>query len=186
MPQDPRIRPATVEDAEGITRCHIGGWQVHYRGILPDAVLDAIDFDERLALRSRMLAEDVAASEGDEGRRRRNWVLEEEGRIRGWVADGPERDEDLGPGTCELYAIYLDPKRVGQGYGRALMQDCLARAAAAGYDEMVMWVLAGNERARRFYAAAGFRNDERVPAALFGDTGATKLRMRRELEAPAG
>ena len=173
MEVDLRIRHAVPEDAEGITRCHVGGWKVHYRGILPDDFLDAIDADERCAARRRMLEEADPT--------RRNWVLEEGGEIRGWAAAGPARDDDLGDGSWELYAIYLDPARVGEGYGRALMTHCVNEAEAAGRAEMVMWVLTGNERARRFYAAAGFREDERVAARPFGDTGQTKLRMRRGL-----
>lgn len=179
---DPRIRAATLEDAEGITRCHVGGWKVHYRGILPDALLDAIDPAERLAARRHALG--AGAWPGV-----RNRVLEEDGVICGWASTGPCRDEDLrapegaGPGgvVLELYAIYLDPDLVGRGYGRALMTHCLAEARAAGHQEMVMWVLTGNERARRFYAAAGFRPDPRVEPAPFHDTGATKLRLRRDL-----
>lgn len=183
--RDPRIRQATVADAEGINRCHVGGWKVHYRGILPDAYLDAIDEDERLEARRAMLAS--GARPGT-----RNWVLEEDGAIRGWVSAGRCRDEDLAAAddaspadvVHELYAIYLDPDLVGRGYGRALMEHCIAEARQAGHREMVMWVLTGNERARRFYAAAGFEPDERVAPEPFRDTGQTKLRLRRDLDPP--
>lgn len=189
--RDPRIRTARLADAEGINRCHVGGWKVHYRGILPDAFLDAIDPVERLAARRHALGEGAWPGVC-------NWVLEEEGAIRGWASTGPCRDEDLagadgaGPEDVahELYAIYLDPDLVGHGYGRALMSHCVAEARAAGHREMVMWVLTGNERARRFYAAAGFTPDPRTPAVPFrfrsegrepADTGQTKLRLRRDL-----
>jgi RimJ/RimL family protein N-acetyltransferase len=42
-------------------------------------------------------------------------------------------------------------------------------------------VLVGNERAQRFYAAAGFTPDARVPEQPFRDTGAWKRRMVRRL-----
>lgn len=180
---DPRIRAARLEDAEGITRVHVGGWQVHYRGILPDAYLDALDFEERLAARKKMLREERMPGI-------RNWVLAEGGRIRGWASAGACRDEDLAapegappPDVVhELYAIYVDPDLVGQGYGRALMEHCVGAAKAAGHREMVMWVLTGNERARRFYAAAGFAPDARRPATPFRDTGQTKMRLARLLQ----
>ncbi|MDF1703060.1 MAG: GNAT family N-acetyltransferase [Planctomycetota bacterium] len=119
----------------------------------------------------------------------RNWVVEEEGVIRGWASAGACRDEDLAapegappPDVVhELYAIYVDPDLVGHGYGRALMQHCVRQARTAGHREMVMWVLTGNERARHFYAAAGFVPDARRPATPFRDTGQTKMRLWRAL-----
>lgn len=173
-PRETSIRSARPEDAEGITRCHVGGWKVHYRGILPDTYLDAIDYEERLAIRKQALLEE--SRPGVE-----NWVLEEDGRIRGWAATGPARDADLDDTTLELYAIYLDPTCVGRGYGRALMEHCLAAAIARGGTHMVMWVLTGNDRARRFYAAAGFEPDPRREPEAFRDTGQTKLRLHRPL-----
>jgi GNAT superfamily N-acetyltransferase len=166
MASGARIREATVEDAEGITRCHVGGWKVHY--------LDAIDFDQRLAVRTRVLGAPPPPGVA-------NWVLEEDRRILGWAATGPARDDDLDESTYELYAIYLDPELVGQGHGRRLMEHCIADATARGHAAMSMWVLTGNERARRFYAAAGFEPDARVDAVPFADSGQTKMRMVRSL-----
>lgn len=176
MASDPRIRAATEADAEGINRCHVGGWKVHYRGLLPDAFLDAIDPQERLAARREALARPRHDSV-------RNWVLVQEGEIAGWAATGEARDADLGPETHELMAIYLDPGRVGEGFGRALMEHCVADGVARGYGEMTMWVLSDNARARRFYAAAGFVPDERALAVPFRDTGATQPRMVGPLHA---
>ncbi len=171
---DPRIRPATVADAEGITRIHVGGWQVHYRGLLPDAFLDALDYEERLVIRRRCLAEERTPATV-------NFVLEDEGAILGWASAGEVRDDDLDSDTRELYAIYLDPARVGEGLGRALMQQVLAWGRSCGAVSMVMWVLTTNERARRFYAAAGFAPDPRRPEEPFRDFGVNKLRMVRAL-----
>lgn len=184
---DPRIRRATPGDAEGITRCHVGGWTVHYRGILPDDYLDALDVEDGARKRRRFLREEIEEREAleaagaDPRQERANWVLEEDGVIRGWASTGPARDDDLGRETNELYAIYVDPDLVGRGLGRALMTHCLEDAVERGFDAMVMWVLTGNERARRFYAAAGFEADPRVEAAAFRDTGQTKLRLWRRL-----
>ena len=186
---DRRIRRATPDDAEGITRCHVGGWKVHYRGILPDDYLDAINPEDAARKRRQFVREEteereaLEAAGADPRQERANWVLEEDGVIRGWASTGPARDDDLGRETNELYAIYVDPDLVGGGYGRALMEHCVADAIDRGFDEMVMWVLTGNERARRFYAAAGFDADARVPSEPFRDTGQTKLRLRRVLGA---
>jgi len=63
------------------------------------------------------------------------------------------------PGTCELYAIYVRPERISSGVGHALMAELTGRARAAGFEEMLLWVLKDNARARRFYERAGFAPD---------------------------
>jgi len=170
-----RIRDARVEDARGITEIHVRGWQSAYRGILPQALLDALDVEERTASRREALLEprwpDTA-----------NWVIEVAGRIVGWASSGRARNEDLDEVMCrELYAIYLDPDEIGNGHGRALMERALEDACARGCTEMTMWVLVGNERAQRFYRAAGFVPDARREPEPFRDTGASMLRMSRAL-----
>ena len=173
---DSPIRRARVEDARAIAILHTASWQTAYRGVLPDEMLDRIDVDERAARHAGNLA-NPSSPEG------RWWVLEQEEAVVGWAATGPCRDDGLDERCHELYAIYLLPACVGQGHGRALIQHCLADAVQRGYGEMVMWVLTGNERARRFYAAAGFSPDERVPSLVaFEESDAHKLRMVRSLD----
>jgi ribosomal protein S18 acetylase RimI-like enzyme len=60
---------------------------------------------------------------------------------------------------AELYAIYLDQAVVGRGIGRALLAQALADLRRRGYQSAMLWVLATNARARRFYEAAGWRAD---------------------------
>ncbi|MDJ0521005.1 MAG: GNAT family N-acetyltransferase [Planctomycetota bacterium] len=174
MSTEPTIREAQLRDAEAIGRLHARAWKTAYRGILPDAILDGITEEARIEQRRKALREpfrpDVV-----------NWVIEDEGTVRGWASTATARDDDLGSETFELLAIYLVPDDVGRGYGRRLMEHCVAEGRRLGFAEMTMWVLAGNERAQRFYAKAGFVPDERVSQEEFGETGALKLRMWRTL-----
>ncbi len=172
--QDARLRPALPDDAAAITRLHVAGWQVAYRGLLPDELLDSLDVEERTRTRRQHLESPFSPE-------LRNWVLEDAAGLVGWAATAPARDEDLDQQSCELLAIYLDPPRYGQGHGRRLLAHCLEDTTARGYREMVLWVLVGNERASRFYSAAGFERDETVPAKPFRDTGVAECRLRRAL-----
>ena len=167
------IRAATLADAEAIGRIHLASWQAAYRGVLPDALLDGLDLAERIARRRAALAAPAPES--------RDWVIVEADDVIGWASTGPARDDDLDPASYELYAIYLAPAQVGTGAGRALMTHALADAGTRGYDEMTMWVLSGNARALRFYAAAGFALDTRVAPTPYGETGVDKQRMVRRL-----
>jgi ribosomal protein S18 acetylase RimI-like enzyme len=65
----------------------------------------------------------------------------------------------LGPspedGVRELYAIHVDPTAVGTGVGKLLMLDALPHLG----DHAVLWVLAENAVARRFYEQGGWSAD---------------------------
>ena len=41
------IRPAQMSDAPGIARVHVDAWRSTYRGLVPDAFLDALQTDSR-------------------------------------------------------------------------------------------------------------------------------------------
>jgi ribosomal protein S18 acetylase RimI-like enzyme len=74
---------------------------------------------------------------------------------------GPD-EEDARRG--HLYSLYVDPAFSGAGIGRALLDHVMSELAAAGYKRATLWVFAANERAIRFYRAAGWEPDgtERV------------------------
>ena len=65
-------------------------------------------------------------------------------------ADG--RDPRIG----EIFVIGVDPSRQGQGYGRALALDGLARVAARGITTGMLFVDAANTGALALYRALGF------------------------------
>lgn len=149
------VREATPADALAIATVRVAGWRTAYAGLIEQAVLDAMDPVSEAA------------------RRRAEWgrwpipvVAEVDGRVVGFVltcayrglAEQPAqwpRDPDAG----EVAALYVDPSHWGDGVGRALMGRALADLRAAGYQVARLWVLAGNARARRFYAAAGFADE---------------------------
>jgi ribosomal protein S18 acetylase RimI-like enzyme len=168
------IERADYEDAEAIAGLHIRAWRSAYRGILPKEVLAGMNLKQSANRRRERMRRPSSPD-------LRDWLLQVDGDLVGWAATGPARDQDVGPETHELYAIYLEPDRIGEGHGRALMDHCLRDAVERGYREMVMWVLTGNEKAQRFYEAAGFAQDERIEAIPFRDTGALKMRMVRSL-----
>ena len=59
----------------------------------------------------------------------------------------------------EVYALYVTPAWWSSGTGRSLMGAALTALEADGYQRVVLWVLAANNRARRFYERAGFTTD---------------------------
>ena len=144
------IRVATVDDAEQLAAVHVQSWQGAYRGLLPDEFLDNLSLERRITRWQNILSDPVNVVP----------VYEDGERVVGFVSYGRTRDEDLDQAkTGEIYAIYLLPDCWGQGFGAALMQEGLARLQALGFLAVSLWVLAGNNRAIRFYEQFGFKPD---------------------------
>lgn len=153
------VREARVSDARRIAEIHTDAWRCAYRGMLPDRVLDSLSVE----------------------RGERNWeakltdgtdevlVVEREGRVIGFAAFGPSRDDDADDRTGEIYAIYLKPEEWRAGYGSALAKAAMTSLHERGFSEVTLWVLGANQGARRFYEAMRFEAD-----------GATKVDTRSD------
>jgi GNAT superfamily N-acetyltransferase len=86
-------------------------------------------------------------------------VVERDGRVIGFAATGPARDDDAVTGSGEVMAIYLDPGAWSTGVGRRLFAAAVDDLQRRGFGPLVLWVLTANARGRRFYGAAGWRSD---------------------------
>jgi GNAT superfamily N-acetyltransferase len=95
-------------------------------------------------------------------------------------AAGPLTSEGLAGQVGELYALYLEPAWWSAGVGRALIETVLASLWEDGYRRVVLWVLTGNGRARRFYERAGFAHDG-TTNMLTGIGNIEELRYARDL-----
>ncbi len=95
----PRIRRATLKDAEAIARVHILSWQESYRGIVADDVLDNLSVERRLGQWQRTLSD-------PQNPYHRAFVGENDREIVGFANYGRvlENDPDY---AGELYAIYV-------------------------------------------------------------------------------
>jgi ribosomal protein S18 acetylase RimI-like enzyme len=173
------IRAARVADAPQIAVVHVRSWQFAYRGLLPQAYLDGLDPAQRVGPWERSLAE---ANDG------RNGVLvaDASGTLLGFVGYSPSRDSDADQARVgEIDAIYLLPNALGKGVGRRLMGVALARLAEAEFDQVTLWVLGSNARARRFYEAGGWLADGAKKTEESRGFPITQMRYKRAL-APSG
>ena len=140
------IEPAAADDARAIAQIHVDAWRAAYVGIMPDDHLASLSVDEREAT----WREAIAAGQPE------LLVARREARVIGWVSFGAARDKGAAADIGELWAIYLDPPHVSTGAGRALWLAARTRLAERGFKSVILWVLAGNARAMRFYERAGF------------------------------
>ena len=147
------VRAMTEADIDAVATVQVRGWQVGYAGIVPDAVLAALDPAVNAAHRR---ARPVIPGT-------HTLVAVADGEVIGFTSFGPYRvqgpADEFDPAIGELYAIYVSPDRWGAGAGRALIDACRAALAAEGYPEFRLWVLEANDRARRFYERAGMAPD---------------------------
>ncbi len=147
QPARPVIRPAVPGDAAAMAEVFIRAWRQAYPGVVPDSVLAGLDHDKT----ARWLAELIerrAQGATDVGERA--------GRVIGFVRYGTSPDEKAGG---YVFGLYVDPGAAGQGAGQALLRHAEQRLADDGYSTVALHVFEANERARRFYARAGFEPD---------------------------
>jgi GNAT superfamily N-acetyltransferase len=160
------VRAATGADAEQIARVQERGWQVAYRHVFPAAELRRGGFIQASRWRDRLDHPPPGWS---------TFVAERDGLVVGFTSVGPSRDER---GLGELYAIYVDPDEWSTGAGRALIERA-EEQLRGDYEEVTLWVLEQNPRARRFYEHAGWAEDgERKAEARWG-VRAPEVRYRK-------
>lgn len=127
---------------------------VHYRS-RADAYAHILDPETLAGGSSAAMSEWWAERFTWENETHRLTVAERDGEIVGFTYVGPSET----PGAAELYAIHVDPSLVGTGLGRTLMIGALEQLSGYGEERAVLWVLEGNDRARRFYERGGWRPD---------------------------
>jgi ribosomal protein S18 acetylase RimI-like enzyme len=140
------VHAATSEDCRAVAEVHVESWQHAYRGILPEQYLALLSVAEREAMWRRMVERQPSHL----------LVARAGGQVVGFVAFGASRDEGAPNDRAEIWAIYVKAASWSTGAGRLLWLEALQRIVAEGYKSVSLWVIAGNERAVRFYERAGF------------------------------
>ncbi len=153
------LRDAVLNDAQGIAEVQVAAWKSAYRGMIPDAALDALTVAQRTARWSEILA----------GFPRATIVAEVDSVLVGWSGFGASRDDDRPDGVAEVYGLYVHPDSWRAGAGQLLWDATCDRLAGDGYEAVDVWVLEANERARRFYASMGCTLDSNSQKMFEGD-----------------
>lgn len=166
------VRAATLDDVDALGVAHVRAWQAAYDGAMPADFLAGLRADDRAAMWRRWFADPGAAtlSVG---------VLDD--RVCGFVCFGPHAATDS---EGQVYALNVDPDAWGRGVGAALLEHAVAALAARHGGDAVLWVVDENQRARRFYEAAGWAWDGGTTTDDVGGKSVTELRYR--LPRPAG
>jgi GNAT superfamily N-acetyltransferase len=146
-PIDPFVRPAIPDDAEGIAKVHVKGWQEAYVGHLPQHVLDRQSVPARLRMWQGLLQEPPS--------NRWTFVAIDPGAgIVGFVGGVRAKPVMFGP-AFKVPVLYVLQSHLRRGLGRKLMHALGGGMAPHGSGPVALWCLASNQAARAFYEAVG-------------------------------
>ena len=164
------VRDAKPDDARTVAEIHIAAWRAAYRELMPADYLASLSLEERADMWTRSIVR---------GSPSRLAIAEVDGALAGFCSFGPTRDA-LPDDVAEIYAVNVAPERWRRGAGRALCEHALRQAAAREHRTMTLWVVKGNDPARRFYERLGYAPDgaERLNSQLV-PIPFTEVRYRR-------
>jgi ribosomal protein S18 acetylase RimI-like enzyme len=146
---DITIAPAAFAECRAVARIHVDAWRAAYAGFVDAGYLAHLSVERR----ESMWQQAVRTGEP------LLLVAKRAGRIVGWIALGPSRDDDSPPARGEIWAVYIDPNTWSGGVGTALVAEALRRLGERGHDSASLWVMCANARAIRFYETAGFTRE---------------------------
>jgi ribosomal protein S18 acetylase RimI-like enzyme len=166
-----RIQAAQPGDAEGIARVCAAGWRETYAGLKAPAVIEAVIAEYYTPERIRG---EIDPAEGWDG-----WIVAvEDGAVVGAGAGGM-----TAPGVGEVFVLYLDPGRRGEGIGTLLLAAITEQQRGHGAREQWVSVEPDNEKGLPFYRARGFEvHGTRPEWGTAPEDGRVSLRLRRRLE----
>ena len=149
-PIGPFVRPAILDDAEGIAKVHVKGWQEAYVGQLPQPVLDRQSVPARMRMWSGLLQEPAD----------RRWTfvaIDPAAGIVGFVGGVRAAKPTIHGPVFQVPVLYVLQSHLRRGLGRKLMHALGTAMAPYGPGEVALWSLASNQPARQFYEAVGGR-----------------------------
>lgn len=142
------IEPASASNALAIGRVWAQSWQQAYAGIVPEDYLMKITPDQRTgivqsALKTPQFSEEM-------------FLFTVDGVSAGTACVSRYRDDFASDIDGEIPSIYFLQEYWGKGFSGEAMQFCLERLRERGAQNVFLWVLESNGRARRFYEKHGF------------------------------
>ncbi len=130
------------DDINAIGKIYEKSWKFAYNGIIPKDYLDSVSGDKWLP--------------HFENKSMNSLVLIENNQFIGTSSYCKSRSKEFND-FGEIVSIYLLPEHMGKGYGKLLFEATLNELVKTGYQNVFLWVLEENTRARRFYEKQNFK-----------------------------
>ena len=169
---DFEVRFATKKEAAEVANLHLIASRAAYAGQVPDAHWDATSMAKRVSYWKEAIEygepQVLVALEGDS--------------IVGFVGYDRSRDPKSKNTTGEIWAIYADPDRLGEGVGLALWDAAREGLLEEDCTDVTIWVPLLNERTVRFHELAGFKREMNTARTVpMGSVKVEEVRMKRAL-----
>jgi len=163
------IRLALPADAPDMAEIHMRSWEAAYKDIIPADYIREKNAT-RPALWESLITEDNMIYH----------IIEKDGQPVGLLCIAPPQEDDLDESFHELQGLYLHPDYYRQGIGTLAMAFAYENARASAKTNMIVWALAENIDALRFYEACGFKPDGKQQTRDYGREHIV-IRMRKNL-----
>jgi ribosomal protein S18 acetylase RimI-like enzyme len=165
------IRRAEIRDADGIARVCAAGWRDTYQGMKESERIEAVIAEYYEPERIRR---EIAAPEGWDG-----WIVAVEDETVVGAGGGGMTE----PGVGEIFVLYLDPTRRGEGIGTLILDAITEQQRAQGAREQWVSVEPENRKGIPFYYARGFEvRGQRPEWGTAPEEGRVSLRLMRALD----
>lgn len=128
-------------DLSDISNVYEESWKYAYKNIIPQSYLDNIPKGN------------WADNINENGQK--NIVMTENNIIIGTLSFCKSRWKEYS-NYGEIVAIYFLPEYMGKGYGKYLLARGIEELRGMGFENILLWVLEENIRARKFYEKYGF------------------------------
>jgi len=96
------------------------------------------------------------------------WIVEDAGRIIGWVSFNNFYGRPAYSGTAEI-SIYLHTEQRGKGYGKLILRHCIRMAPQLGIHSLLGFIFGHNEASLRLFANEGFEEWGHLPEVAIMD-----------------
>ncbi len=158
-PGEVTLRPATAEDISSIALIWHRGWQDGHVGHVPEE-LTAVRTERSFWSRAAQRLPDTT-------------IAEIEGGVAGFVMVVGD----------EVEQVYVGRDHRGSGVASVLLAEAERRVQQGGHDTAWLAVVAGNERARRFYAKSGWVDEGPFDYQAHGPEGPITVPSHRYVKA---
>ncbi len=148
------ILEITQAMASAVSHIYANSWKSAYKGIVPQKYLDELSLEQWTPFLKDSLYTGFVLKEGNE--------------LVATSSISPARDEAM-KGWGEIISIYVLPQYFHKGYGKKLFSFVTAQLHSNGFQNIYLWVLESNQRARAFYERNGFYfNGDILPITIGG------------------